>query len=160
MAFYIDSSVPGYPWKGFCMNTKLYVGNLSYQATEDEVRTLFSEVGTVTSVSLMTDRDTGRPKGFGFVEMETAEAAQLAIRTFNGRVLHDRKLKVDEAHPPRERGSREGGFGQSRGGGGYGGSRGGGFDRGKSGGFGGGRRSDSSGHDRGKSRGPSRRSDY
>lgn len=87
------------------MNKKLYVGNLSYDATEDEIRELFATVGVVASVSLITDRKTGHPKGFGFVEMETTEAAEEAIRTLNGHMLHDRDLKVDEAKPPRERGS-------------------------------------------------------
>ena len=96
------------------MNKKLYIGNLSYDATESEIRELFATVGVVASVSLMTNRHTGRLKGFGFVEMETAEAAEEAIRTLNGHMLHDRGLKVDEARPPRERGSREdrgGGYG-------------------------------------------------
>lgn len=97
------------------MNKKLYVGNLSYDTTEDELRGLFATVGAVASVTLLTDRDTGRPKGFGFVEMETAEDAQKAIQTLNGQVLHDRAMKIDEARPPREQGSR-GGYGYDRGG--------------------------------------------
>ncbi len=114
------------------MNKKLYIGNLSYDATEAELRELFGTAGPVVSVSLMTDRETGRPKGFGFVEMETAEAAQQAIQTLNGQMVHGREMKVDEARPPRERGSRDS-FGGRRGGGGGGGGGGfgsGGRDRG------------------------------
>ncbi|MBN1428887.1 MAG: RNA-binding protein [Anaerolineae bacterium] len=146
------------------MNKKLYIGNLSYDATENELRELFASAGAVASVSLMTDRETGRPKGFGFVEMETAEAAQEAIRTLNGHMLHDREIKVDEARPPRERDSRGGGFGGSRGGGGGGGfgggrgSGGGGFGGSRGGGgFGGGK---GSGSGRERSRGTPRRSGY
>ncbi|MEO8610836.1 MAG: RNA-binding protein [Chloroflexota bacterium] len=90
------------------MAKKLYVGNLSYDTTQEAVRTLFAQVGEVKEVNLITDRDTGRPKGFGFVEMETEEAAQEAIRRFNGFSVDNRALTVNEARPREE---RSGGFG-------------------------------------------------
>ncbi len=92
------------------MNKKLYVGNLPYSATEADVRALFEQVGEITEVALITDRETGRPKGFGFVEMATEEAAQEAIKRFNGYTLDKRNLTVNEARPREER-SRGGGFG-------------------------------------------------
>src|SRR5687768_15334307 len=97
------------------MATKLYVGNLSYNATQDQIRTLFEGAGDVVEVSIITDRDTGRSKGFGFVEMGSEEAAQEAIRRFNGYSLDNRTLTVNEARPREERGGG--------GGGGYGGQR-------------------------------------
>ena len=87
------------------MAQKLYVGNLPFSATEDQIRDLFSEHGEVQSVSLITDRDTGRPRGFGFVEMENASAA---IEALDGRDFGGRNLKVNEA---RDRGDRGGGRG-------------------------------------------------
>lgn len=90
------------------MATKLYVGNLSYDTTQEAVRTLFEQVGEVTEVNLITDRDTGRPKGFGFVQMATDELAQEAIRRFNGFSVDNRALTVNEARPREE---RSGGFG-------------------------------------------------
>jgi RNA recognition motif-containing protein len=113
------------------MNKKLYVGNLSYATTEAELRQLFAEVGPVASVAIITDRDTGQSKGFGFVEMETTEGAQQAIERLNNREVNQRNLTVNEARPPRESsfGGGGGGRGGSRGGGGgggRGGSRGGG----------------------------------
>ena len=90
------------------MAKKLYVGNLSYGTTQEAVRTLFEQVGEVAEVTLITDRETGRPKGFGFVEMATDEAAQEAIRRFNGFSLDNRPLTVNEARPREE---RSGGFG-------------------------------------------------
>ena len=81
------------------MNKKLYVGNLSYATTEDELRTLFAEVGPVTSVTLITDRQTGQSKGFGFVEMETTQAAQAAIERLNNSTVNERALTVNEARP-------------------------------------------------------------
>lgn len=96
------------------METKLYVGNLSYSTTEDDLRALFAQAGTVKSVSLIMDRDTGRSKGFGFIEMETQVEAQKAISMLNGQELHDRALKVNLARPREERG--RGGF-DDRGGG-------------------------------------------
>jgi RNA recognition motif-containing protein len=89
------------------MTQKLYVGNLSYSTTEDTLRTLFAEFGEIESVKLITDRDTGRPKGFGFVEMATDEAAQKAIRGLNGKVVDDREIKVDVAKPQSDRGRRD-----------------------------------------------------
>ncbi len=91
------------------MAKKLYVGNFSYATTETQLRTLFAEVGEVESVALITDRETGRSKGFGFVEMNTDEAAQEAIKRFNGYTLDDRTLTVNEARPREERSDR--GFG-------------------------------------------------
>lgn len=87
------------------MAKKLYVGNLSYGATEDQVRELFAQAGEVETVSLVTDRETGRPRGFGFVEMATEEGAQEAIRRFNGYSLDQRALTVNEARPREERGN-------------------------------------------------------
>ena len=85
------------------MNLKLYVGNLSYDTSQEAVRTLFSQVGEVTEVNLITDRDSGRPKGFGFVQMATDELAQEAIRRFNGFSVDNRALTVNEARPREER---------------------------------------------------------
>ena len=85
------------------MSKKLYVGNLPFSATEDEVRELFAQYGTVTSVSLITDRDTGNPRGFGFVEME--EGADEAISSLNNHEMGGRNLRVNEAKP-REEGRR------------------------------------------------------
>lgn len=98
------------------MSKKLYVGNLSYDTTETQIRELFAQVGEVDSVALITDRDTGRPKGFGFVEMNTNEQAQEAIKRFNGHMIDGRNLTVNEARPREERSG--GGFG-----GGFGGER-------------------------------------
>jgi RNA recognition motif-containing protein len=91
------------------VNKKLYVGNLPYETTQDQIRALFAQAGEVTEVSLITDRDTGRPKGFGFVEMATAEGSQEAIKRFNGYTMGSRNLTVNEARPREERSS--GGFG-------------------------------------------------
>jgi len=115
------------------MGKKLYVGNLSYSTTEEDLRVLFSEVGTPTSVSIITDRYSGQSKGFGFVEMESDQAAQDAIQRFNDYEVSGRNLKVSEARPQTERsGGYGGGGGGNRGGGG--GSRRGGPSRGGSGG--------------------------
>jgi RNA recognition motif-containing protein len=89
------------------MTQKVYVGNLSYNTTEDTLRTLFAEYGEIESVNLITDRDTGRPKGFAFVEMSTEQAARAAISGLNGKSVDDREIKVDKANPPRERRSRD-----------------------------------------------------
>lgn len=86
------------------MSQKIYVGNLPFSMTEESVRTLFSEHGDVDSVALITDRDTGRPRGFGFVEMSTG--APEAIRALNGHEIDGRSLKVNEARPREESGSR------------------------------------------------------
>lgn len=114
------------------MGSKLYVGNLSYQTTEDDLRQLFAGAGQVASVAIITERDTGRSKGFGFVEMTTEDEANKAQQMFNGHSLHNRTLKVDLARPREERPMGEGG-------GGGGGGRGGFGDRGGGGGRGGGR---------------------
>ena len=110
------------------MGKKLYVGNLPYSATEASLRELFAPLGEVTSVSIITDRDSGRSKGFGFVEMATEAAAQQAIAQINGKNLDERAITVAEARPQTERG----GFGG--GGGGYGGGNRGGFGGGGRGG--------------------------
>jgi len=85
------------------MSQKLYVGNLSYNTTEDTLRTMFAEYGEIASVNLITDRDTGRPKGFGFVEMATDEAADAAISALNGKSVDEREIKVDRAKPQPDR---------------------------------------------------------
>lgn len=109
------------------MSKKLYVGNLSYNTTEAQLRELFSQVGQIESIALITDRETGRMKGFGFVEMSTEEESREAIKRFNGYTLDDRALTVNEARPREERPQRNsfgGGFGGGGGGGGgYGGGR-------------------------------------
>ena len=117
------------------MEAKLYVGNLSYDTTEDDLRTLFSQAGTVNQVALIKDRDTGSSKGFAFVTMSTQDEAKKAIEQFNGKSLGNRDLTVNVARPREERsggGYGGGGGGYNRGGGG-GGNRGG-----RSGGGGGG----------------------
>jgi len=81
------------------MSAKLFVGNLSFETTSDEIRDLFSEVGPVESCQVITDRDTGRSKGFGFIEMNSKAEANTAKEKFNGQDLHGRALKVDEAKP-------------------------------------------------------------
>ena len=104
------------------MTKKLYVGNLSYSTTEDEVRKLFAEIGPVASVSLITDRTTGQFKGFGFVEMENDQDADKAIERLNNTPLGQRNLTVNEARPRREsdfggnnRGGNRGGSSRSGG---------------------------------------------
>jgi cold-inducible RNA-binding protein len=110
---------------------KLYVGNLSFQTSEQELREMFSAFGEVTSASLVMDRDTGRPRGFGFVEFADDNAARAAINGLNGKNIGGRDLTVNEARP------REGGGGGGGGRGGFGGGRGGGGGGGR-GGYGGG----------------------
>jgi RNA recognition motif-containing protein len=106
------------------MATKLYVGNLAYTTTEEDLRTLFAQAGDVASVALIKDRDTGRSKGFAFVEMNTQQEAESAIKMFNGTRVSDRELTVNIARPREERPGGGGGFGGPRGGGGgYGGNR-------------------------------------
>jgi len=105
------------------MESKLYVGNLSYSTTEDELRTLFAEAGTVSSVALIKDRDTGQSKGFAFIEMSTQVEAEKAISMFNGRRLGERELKVSLARPRDDRGGGGGGGFGNRGGRQRGGSR-------------------------------------
>jgi cold-inducible RNA-binding protein len=110
------------------MSKKLYVGNLSFQTTNQDLQDLFSQAGTVESAQIIEDRDTGRSKGFAFVEMSTNEEAASAIDQFNGKEIGGRMLKVNEAKPRENRGGGGGGgrgFGGNRGGG-YGGNRGGG----------------------------------
>ena len=104
---------------------KLYVGNLSYSTTEDRLREVFSQHGEVASVALVMDRDTGRPRGFGFVEFSNDESARAAIAGMNGKNVDGRDLTVNEAKP-REAGGGRGGFGGGGGGGGRGGFGGGG----------------------------------
>jgi RNA recognition motif-containing protein len=110
------------------MGTKLYVGNLSFRTTSEELRDAFAAVGTVESASVIEDRDTGRSRGFAFVEMATPEEAAAAIEQFNGKDFGGRNLTVNEAKPRADRGARGGGYGGGGGGGYGGGDRGG--DRG------------------------------
>ncbi len=102
------------------MEAKLYVGNLSYETTEDELRSLFTQVGTVNEVALIKDRETGSSKGFAFVTMNSQEEANKAIEQFNGRSLGNRELTVNIARPREER-PRSNYDSNSRGGGGGGG---------------------------------------
>lgn len=114
------------------MEVKLYVGNLAYSTTEDEIRQLFAQAGTVSDCALIKDRDTGQSKGFAFVTMATQAEAQKAITMFNAYQLGERALTVNTARPREERsGFGGGGFGGNRGGGGggKGGSRSGGNRR-------------------------------
>ncbi|MBI4769499.1 MAG: RNA-binding protein [Chloroflexi bacterium] len=115
------------------MDVKLYVGNLAYSTTQDDLRTLFAQAGNVTSVELIKDRDSGQSKGFAFVTMSTQSEAQKAISMFNAFSMGDRELKVSTAKPREERGggyvSRYGAFGSSGGGGPRGHSRRGGSRR-------------------------------
>ncbi len=127
------------------MGNKLYVGNLAYSVRDDSLMQAFSSFGTVTSAKVMMDRETGRSKGFGFVEMGSDAEAQAAINGMNGQALEGRAVVVNEARPREERpggfgggGGSRGGYGGGGGGGGYGGGGGGG---GYGGGGGGGGRS-------------------
>lgn len=106
--------------------TNIYVGNLDFGATEEQLRQLFSTYGPVEKISLITDRDTGQPRGFGFVEMSNSADAQKAIAGLNGSKLGDRNITVNEARPKKEAagGGFGGGRGRSRDGGGYRGGRG------------------------------------
>ena len=139
------------------MGNKLYVGNLAYSVRDDDLQQAFAQFGTVSSAKVMMDRDTGRSKGFGFVEMGSDAEAQSAINGMNGQALDGRALVVNAARPREERpggfgggGGRSGGFGGGgggrSGGGGYGGGGGGGYGgggggRSGGGGYGGGGRS-------------------
>ncbi|HKN82010.1 MAG TPA: RNA-binding protein [Pyrinomonadaceae bacterium] len=117
------------------MSKKLYVGNLAFQTTSQDLQELFAQAGTVESANVIEDRDTGRSKGFAFVEMSTQEEAASAIEQFNGREVGGRALKVNEARPRENRSGGGGrGFGGNRGGGG---GYGGGGNRGGGGGHGG-----------------------
>ena len=131
------------------MSTKLYVGNLSFGITSDDLQEHFAQAGTVESAKVVEDRDTGRSRGFGFVEMSSSDEAQAAIEQFNGQDLDGRSLVVNEARPREEGGGNRGGGGGGRGG------RGGGGGRGGYGGGGGGNRGGGGG-DRGGSGGYSR----
>ena len=103
------------------MSTKLYVGNLSFQTTSQELETLFAQAGTVQSADVVEDRDTGRSRGFAFVEMSTQEEATSAIEQFNGKEVGGRAMKVNEAKPRENRGGGGRGFSNNRGG--FGGNR-------------------------------------
>ena len=133
------------------MTVKLFIGNLSFKATEQNLTELFEQAGEVISTRIVTDRDTGRSRGFGFVEMSSKEEADRAIQMFNGADVAGRPIAVNEARPKEEgagggsRGGYGGGGGGRGGGGGYGGGGGGGYG----GGGGGGRSSgDGGGYDR------------
>jgi RNA recognition motif-containing protein len=124
------------------MGNKLYVGNLSYNIRDDDLNQAFAQYGSVSSAKVMMDRDTGRSKGFGFVEMSSDAEAQSAINGMNGQALDGRAIVVNEARPREERPGGFGGGGRSGGGGGFGGggggrSGGGGYGGGGSGGGGG-----------------------
>jgi RNA recognition motif-containing protein len=112
------------------MENKLYVGNLSYSTTDQDLHDLFTQAGTVTSAIVMTDRETGRSKGFGFVEMSSAEEAQKAISLFHGKEFQQRPLTVNVARPREDRKFSGGGY--QGGGGGYGRREGGYGDRSRS----------------------------
>ena len=96
------------------MGKRIYVGNLSYNTTEGALRTLFAQYGEIESVTMITDRDTGRPKGFAFVEMASEQAAQAAISGLNGKSVDDREIKVNEAKPQADRDRRSDGGRRSR----------------------------------------------
>ena len=119
------------------MGNKLYVGNLPYSVRDSDLEQAFGEFGAVTSAKVMMERDTGRSKGFGFVEMGSDAEAQAAINGMNGQPLGGRSVVVNEARPMEARPPRTGGFGGG-GGGGYGGGGGGGGRSGGGGGYGGG----------------------
>jgi RNA recognition motif-containing protein len=120
------------------MGKKLYVGNLTYETTDAELEQLFAAYGTVQSAQVIMDRDTGRSKGFGFVEMGSEQEAQAAITGLSGKQVGGRNLTVNEAKPKEDRGGGRGGYGGG-GGGGRGGYGGGGGRGGYGGGGGGGR---------------------
>jgi cold-inducible RNA-binding protein len=100
------------------MSMKLYVGNLSYQTSSDDLQQMFAKAGTVESASVVEDRETGRSRGFGFVEMSSNEEGKAAIEQFNGQEMGGRALNVNEAKPREDRGGSRGGFGGNRNGGG------------------------------------------
>lgn len=112
------------------MSTKIYVGNLPYSVTDASLESNFAEFGTVTSAKVMMDRDSGRSKGFGFVEMSNAAEAQAAINGVHGQAFGGRDLVVNVARPMEPRAPRSGGFDR-----GYGAPRGGGFGGGNRGGY-------------------------
>lgn len=139
------------------MGNKLYVGNLPYSVRDSDLEQAFGQFGAVTSAKVMMERDTGRSKGFGFVEMGSDAEAQAAINGMNGQALGGRSIVVNEARPMEPRPPRTGGFGG--GGGGYGGGRsggGGGYGGGREGGgggYGGGREGGGGGYGGGRSEG-------
>ena len=139
LTFLSGSLGPGSPWnatarKGSVMAKNIYVGNLVWDASADDLLALFQEHGKVTRAQVITDRETGRSRGFGFVEMENDGEAQKAIDALNGAEFQGRPLTVNEAKPREDRGAGGGGGGGGGGGRGYGGGRGGGGG----GGYGGG----------------------
>jgi RNA recognition motif-containing protein len=137
------------------VGNKLYVGNLAYSVRDESLQQSFSQFGTVTSAKVMMDRETGRSKGFGFVEMGSDAEAQSAINGMNGQPLEGRAIVVNEARPREDRpGGFGGGGGRSGGGGGYGGGGGGGYGGGGGGAGGGGGRSPYGGGGGGGGRSP------
>lgn len=112
------------------MNNRLYVGNLAFSTTEEAIRSTFAEFGEVTEAKLMIERETGRSRGFAFVELATSEAAKAAIEQMNGAVIDGRSLRVNEAEERPDRGGGRGGR-PGGGGGGGGGGRSGGGGRGR-----------------------------
>jgi RNA recognition motif-containing protein len=135
------------------MGKKLYVGNLAYGISDSDLEQLFAQYGSVQSAQVIMDRDTGRSKGFGFVEMSSEQEAQAAIQGLHGKEVEGRALTVNEARPKEDRGGGGGGgrgFGGGGGGGGYGGGGGGGGRRGGSSGGGGGGYGGGGGGDRGR----------
>ncbi len=122
------------------MTIRLFVGNLNFKTTGEDLQELFGQMGEVQSASVVTDRETGRSRGFGFVEMASQEEGQKAIEQFNGKDFNGRNLTVNEARPREERGGFGGGGNRGGGGGGRGGygGGGGGGNRGGGGGYGGG----------------------
>jgi RNA recognition motif-containing protein len=110
------SEVPLTDFPGDIMSKRIYVGNLSYQTTENDISNLFGQIGEVESANIITDRDTGRSKGFGFVEMGNDDADK-AIAQLNGTELNGRTITVNEARPREDRGGNRGGYGRGGGGG-------------------------------------------
>jgi cold-inducible RNA-binding protein len=113
------------------MGNKLYVGNLPYSFRDEDMQQAFSQFGSISSAKVMMERDTGRSKGFGFVEMGNDAEAQAAIKGMNGQNMGGRNLVVNEARPMEPRPPRSGGYGGGNGGGGYGGGNGGGYGGGR-----------------------------
>ena len=144
------------------MGNKLYVGNLPYSVRDGDLEQAFGAFGAVTSAKVMMERDTGRSKGFGFVEMGSDAEAQAAIEGMNGQSLGGRNVVVNEARPMEARPPRTGGggFGGPRGGGGGYGGGGGGYGGGGGGGYGGGRREGGGGYGGGEGGGGGFRSPY
>ena len=134
--------------------TNIYVGNLAFTATDEDLRSAFEQFGEVTSVNIIMDRETGRSRGFAFVEMADGEHAKEAIENLDGAGISGRNVTVNEARPRAPRGGGGGGGGGGRGGGGgYGGGGGGGYGGGGGGGYGGGGGGGGRGGDRGGDRG-------